>query len=466
MPAKKAASKKKGGPTKVKAPAKKAPKKQPRKKKESNKSSATESAVSSSNVQSDDQSYTLTNAIAQYEDLLAQMEAGGPRHAAPAPSSNAVRDLVSVFDEMVERFASRTFQTRYYAHPSELRAATLRAHEPVPMYFANVICSSVWYRKALSIAGLRNLVIYGHQIYTELQEQLFASDPSKYRNGAGLERMRYLTGNTVDLDTVVLRCNDPFYLKTINNMNKVKGLPQFRTTEEFGNSTQAQEIAVAAAEPLLNGFIEQFNLTPQDAKKRCVAPEVLSPKKGSKANAMGKSKGKGMGMGLFGEQWIPVACGNQDRGRWPVWRYCNVGVDTYHANVPNIADVIGALLKSPIAAAKAFLRCKDSPDMLDAFFEDGISDSCFNAKWKALEEFNDFLDSAGSIAKVLEEVQATHQNIFNPSLFDNDDADGSKEVAEMLKLIPGKKGRDKTGKTRCITKADVVAWVKDPSHAI
>ena len=36
---------------------------------------------------------------------------------------------------------------------------------------------------------------------------------------------------------------------------------------------------------------------------------------------------------------IPVASGNQDRGQWPIWHYNNVGVLSYHVNVPNMSDV-------------------------------------------------------------------------------------------------------------------------------
>ena len=89
---------------------------------------------------------------------------------------------------------------------------------------------------------------------------------------------------------------------------------------------------------------------------------------------------------------IPVAHDNSSRGKWPLWQYINAGVNTMHVNVPNMADIIGALLRAPFAALRAYLRCKDLPEELARFYEDGISDSCFNGKWKALEEFNAGLD--------------------------------------------------------------------------
>ena len=105
--------------------------------------------------------------------------------------------------------------------------------------------------------------------------QLFASDPAKYTGPVGLNRMKTMTGNTVDLDTVVLRCNDPTVLQTVNKMNEAKGEPGHATIEDFSQSRQAAEIAVATALPLLECFVQELRLTEAQQAARCVqTPQV------------------------------------------------------------------------------------------------------------------------------------------------------------------------------------------------
>ena len=116
---------------------------------------------------------------------------------------------------------------------------------------------------------------------------------------------------------------------------------------------------------------------------------------------------------------IPLAWDNMSRGKWPLWQYINAGVNTMHVNVPNMADVIGALLRAPFAALRAYLLCKDSPEELARFYEDGISDSCFNGKWRALEEFNVGLDKQATLLKLppvatLSKLSQPYPNHTNP----------------------------------------------------
>lgn len=66
----------------------------------------------------------------------------------------------------------------------------------------------------------------------------------------------------------------------------------------------------------------------------------------------------------------------------------------------------------------------------------------------------------------LAELQRLHQDIFTADFFDADDEDHSKEIAEMIRLSKGLRGRDKTGKFRAITRADVKKWVVDPGAEI
>ena len=160
---------------------------------------------------------------------------------------------------------------------------------------------------------------------------------------------------------------------------------------------------------------------------------------------------------------IPQATTNTDRGRWPIWRYVNVGVDSFHANVPNLDDVNGALLRAPFQCIKGWLYAKES-GTIDTFFEDCIVDSCFNMKWKAIEEYNATWERLGTITQVLEGLQKEHQAAFS-ALFDKDDSEEA-EVDEMCRLLQGAKGRDATGGMRLIVKADVAKWVSNPQAQI
>uniref|UniRef100_A0A6T2BPM8 CUE domain-containing protein n=1 Tax=Eutreptiella gymnastica TaxID=73025 RepID=A0A6T2BPM8_9EUGL len=360
----------------------------------------------------------------------------------PAISAEDQQQLVALYDDMIERFDVREYQQKHGMQPYESTVCALEAGQLVPVYFANVQYNSIFYRKALSMAGLRNLILCGREIFAELKAQLFASDPSKYTGAGGLNRMKRMTGNMVDLDTVVLRCNDPTTLETINKMNKAKGNRVYANVQEFAHSRQAAEMAVAAALPLLEGFVKEFGLTKAQQKTRRVQTSQVDAGK------------------------IPVAHDNSSRGKWPLWQYINAGVNTMHVNVPNMADIIGALLRAPFAALRAYLRCKDLPEELARFYEDGISDSCFNGKWKALEEFNAGLDKQGSITQILADLQAKHQSVFTAQFFDADDRKHTKEIREMVRLAKGVCARDRSGATRPITKADVRAWVNDPAVEI
>uniref|UniRef100_A0A6T2BN75 UBA domain-containing protein n=1 Tax=Eutreptiella gymnastica TaxID=73025 RepID=A0A6T2BN75_9EUGL len=360
----------------------------------------------------------------------------------PAISAEDQQQLVALYDDMIERFDVREYQQKHGMQPYESTVCALEAGQLVPVYFANVQYNSIFYRKALSMAGLRNLILCGREIFAELKAQLFASDPSKYTGAGGLNRMKRMTGNMVDLDTVVLRCNDPTTLETINKMNKAKGNRVYANVQEFAHSRQAAEMAVAAALPLLEGFVKEFGLTKAQQKTRRVQTSQVDAGK------------------------IPVAHDNSSRGKWPLWQYINAGVNTMHVNVPNMADIIGALLRAPFAALRAYLRCKDLPEELARFYEDGISDSCFNGKWKALEEFNAGLDKQGSITQILADLQAKHQSIFTGQFFDEDDDEHTNEIREMVRLAACLSGRDKSGRTRPITQADVQAWVNDPAVEI
>jgi len=254
-------------------------------------------------------------------------------------------------------------------------ASDLHGHtvgSPVPAYNANAKSESVYRRKYLSLLGLRNLAVQGPQIFSQLHYRLFSGNPGDYGSHDGPNRMRYVTGNVVDLDTVVLDCN--------------RQLKEFGTSTNpntFFASAEARNIAVAGAGPLIEVFIDQLKISKDVASKRNLTP--LPTNGGS----------------------IPIASNNTDRGKWPLWGYANVGVLTYHANVPHLPDVVGALLKAPFHLAKAFVLLLTRNNMLEngtvrtdnasidtfitamrEFFDEAVNDSCFNAKWKQIEAYS------------------------------------------------------------------------------
>jgi hypothetical protein len=384
----------------------------------------------------------LLAAVHRWEEAVKQLEADITNATAQAPviTREDQERLSAVFGEMLERFDGPEVRRRHgpLAKPERF-VLGIPPEQPVPCYFANVQHSSVACRKALSMLGLRNLCFFGPAIFLELKATLFASDPTLYPPDTGLGKMKLMTGNTVDLDTVVLRLNDPTALQAINAMNRAAGQPEYPHPQAFATSQQALEIAVQAALPLLDSFIADFKLTKAQQKKRHVDPQQLSTTA------------------------IPVVDSNQARGRWPLWRYVNCGVDTVHCNVPHLPDVVGALLRSPVAAVRAYLLCRDDPQRLMGFYDDAISDSCFNGKWKALEEFNRALDREGSVVSVLQEVQAAHQAVFTAAFFDNDDEEHHGEIREMVRLTAGRTGRDRSGAVRPITEDDVATWVRNPA---
>eukprot|EP00756_Hemistasia_phaeocysticola_P022230 Hpha_TRINITY_DN15820_c1_g3::TRINITY_DN15820_c1_g3_i3::g.187149::m.187149 len=259
--------------------------------------------------------------------------------------------------------------------------------------------------------------------------------------------MRYFTGNVVDLDTTVLRCSDRTTLAAINAMNRCKGEPQWGCTQQFGDSEQAGEIAAAAARELCDRFVSDLGMSEADAKKRQVWSGDICPAR------------------------VPMACHNTDRGRWPLWHYRNVGQDSFHANVPTMSDVTGALLRAPFHCARiwaslhAMHEGEDLRQRIDSFFEDAVADTCFNQKWRAVEEHAAALAREGSIADVLARLQQRHQGVLAP-IFDSDDAECSQEKAQMWRLADGLLARDKTGKLRALREADIRQWVDDPSADI
>ena len=370
----------------------------------------------------------------------------------PKVAEETQAELVKVFDHMMATFERPCFRERYGQTRGDRRERKLHFGGSVPSYFANVVEQSIHRRKVLSMAGMRNLIGEGRRIYEELAATKFASDPEMYCGNVGVNRMREVTGNTVDLDTCVLRPSDRATMVAINAVNAKAGVPTWECHSEFSSSEQAYDIADQAARTLTEQFIKDMKMTEAEAKERRIHSSQF-------------------------ERPVPMATHNTHRGKWPVWHYVNVGIDSFHANVPNMHDVNGALLRSPMHCVQGYLHvhqlAASKPTQeeqeaaldtyLDRFFEDAVADSCFNMKWKALEEFNMQLAHERTLVHLIEVTQADHQTVFS-AIMDRDDADATEERAELFRLLDGKQAYSVVDKAvRSITRQDIDAWAADAS---
>eukprot|EP01060_Flectonema_neradi_P030691 TRINITY_DN4507_c5_g1_i1.p1 TRINITY_DN4507_c5_g1~~TRINITY_DN4507_c5_g1_i1.p1 ORF type:complete len:632 (+),score=153.75 TRINITY_DN4507_c5_g1_i1:52-1896(+) len=373
------------------------------------------------------------------ESVACEKNCADLSHRPSTWSKSNIDDLVNVYNEIMTTFTQDKYLDLYGCFGGDESLVSLQPGSSVPSYFANTGSESIWRRKMLSIAGLRNLVIYGREIYSEMKKHRFLGDPEVFGPNEGMNKMRTYTGNVVDLDTTVLRCSDRLTLNAINDWNRHHGTQVWNSTAEFGSSQQAQDIARTAAQTLIEKFISDFKLSEAQQKSRRVHPADIA-------------------------KTIPVATHNTDRGKHPVWHYTNCGVDSFHANVPSIDDVHGALLRAPLHCLTGWLHAKRTGEIA-GFFEDCVVDSCFNMKWKAIEEYNAKHEKQGSINQILDQIQADHQQEFN-KIMDDDDDEFTKEKAAMLKHCEGKTGRDKDNNKRSITAADIASWIDDPSKPI
>jgi hypothetical protein len=369
--------------------------------------------------------------------------------AVPELDSGDRQIFIQGFDHMIATFrASVSMKMKYGYNAQDHAERPLAAGGDVPSYFANVSDGSIFRRKYLSMAGLRNLIIYGGTIYTQLLQLKFSGNLDEHGDNVGLKLMRRVTGNVVDLDTTVLRCTDQATLNAINASNKHKKLPVYANSNDFAASSQAQEIAVNCALPLLEDFAKALSISKAEMKTRRINPaDITRP--------------------------VPVAASNTDRGKHPVWQYVNVGQNSFHVNVPTMADVNGALLKAPFHCLRSWLALHtlhtgdELKTRVDDFFEHCVVDACFNGKWKSIEEYVAKMAHEGTIVDVLQRAQMKNQGVFTAEFFDADNENQDNEVREMLRLVSGLVAREaKTGVMRAVTDADVRAWVTDPSVSI
>lgn len=368
---------------------------------------------------------------------------------------NPVQDpepLVKVYDAIIAALYQERYRSKYGFDSGDAGLVNVKFGQSVPAYFANVSNGqSIFHRKMLSLLGLRNLAKYGFEIFGEMKTALFSGCPEDYTDKTGPNKMKYYTGNVVDLDTCVLRCHDAQTLAAVNTVAAKEGLPPFPDGAALANSPFGRIMAITQARTMIDDFSARFKLTKDEQKRRRINMENISPES------------------------IYVASSNGDRGKVAVWVYTNVGVLTFHANVPVMADVYGALLKSPYHLAKAFILVQQqstTPQQLEAalddFFENAVSDSCFNGKWKAIEAFLGDREQLGTIDDFISKLQVSRQKEFL-ALYDDDDDDATataKELELMLRLAVGAVAIDPISKkTRPISERDVVAWQKKAMSA-
>lgn len=367
----------------------------------------------------------------------------------PSIAKDETDAVVASYDYMMAKFMEPRLKRRYGYNTNDHRQRPLKFGDPVPSYFANVVDQSIHRRKILSMAGLRNLVLYGPIVYSQLAEQAFSGDPSVYQGDVGLNLMRSMTGNVVDLDTTVLRCTDKATVNAINMSNKHKKLPVFASMEAFATSAQAQEIAVNCSLSLLEDFGAMMQLKGDAAlrQRRIHKDQIQTP--------------------------VLMAQSNTDRGKCPVWHYVNAGQNSFHANVPTMEDVNGALLKAPVQCALHWMLLHTLYDgealeaRIDAFFEDCVVDSCFNMKWKSIELFGMAMRHEGTIVDVLQRAQMQHQQLFVSAVeYATEEEACAADAAIMWGVVKGRVGRDRTGKMRPITEEDVNVWTVDPAVAL
>ncbi|KAJ9454575.1 hypothetical protein DIPPA_29845 [Diplonema papillatum] len=363
------------------------------------------------------------------------------------PFPEAIACVLELYDDMVSNFGLDRYIREFGGQKCLFQryAKTPEGHE-VERYFANMKSGSIYKRKILSLVGLRNLIRQGKDIYTELYRKKFASNPGQYGKDEGPNKMERLTGNVVDLDTVVVRCSGEEIKELVNKERAKDGQPPLHSTREVADCETVRRMVLNSAGELLGNFIATFNLSADEQEDRqCFVPPP--------------------------DYVIKVATRHTDRGRWPVWQYINGPANSYHVNVPLIDDVVGALLLAPWHAAKAYClimaKYDGAEDKLDDFYRNCIDDTCFNGKWKSIELFNEDLEKRDTVSAVLASMQKEHQQRFCKIYDEVDDEQKCDEavIAAMWELVVAAQaqGELKDGAKVSITRDMVDAWVRNPS---
>ena len=216
-------------------------------------------------------------------------------------------------------------------HGLEFRRGVTQNFKISPPYFANVDTEYTEKDKRLfSLIGFKVLLSRGPEILQQIRDnQLFRYENPDYDRSRGLGLMKALTGQVVDLETILSPGRD--YMQE--------------------------------AQLLADGHLERFKRFFDERLSRERRQEIeIRP-------------------------WTQVqkSYTNTDRGRYPIWKRATPGSFgmNYFVNVPNVNEVTKALLVAPFLLAISWLGQKGDKRQ---FIDDAVSLGCFNAKLATIEE--------------------------------------------------------------------------------
>lgn len=376
----------------------------------------------------------------------------------------ALLAALGAYDSLLERLrGDATAQRDYAASGEDFSLFAIPVLGEVPRYFANVAAGqSPYQRKILAALGLRNLIVAGPHIYSRLRAALFSSRPEDYvrtgrRGGVPTDLLTKITGNTVDLDTCIGRCHDGDFIAQLSaaKARDHPGSPPLVKGFAASQDPWVLDVMRAQTAPLLEDFCASWGLDAAAAAARRVAP--LDPR-----------------------QPVHVARGVTDRGAAALWLYSNpmAQVASFHVNVPNVADIAGALLRAPWLAAHAWATVAARGlrgDEVARVWEECLDDRCLNGKWRAVAAFHASLFPKGDPAANLlrEAVQAAQREAQvelgrlyqNPHLDDEAQARGEAEIV-FGRIAAAAAAPDADPRLRAITPAEVRACLDAINAAV
>lgn len=250
------------------------------------------------------------------------------------------QEILELVNEVIAEYERRNPQLRRIAYG-----------EQVPEYFAKVQgFQTNEERKYLSLAGIRNMLLAGPDIIDEIAKKEFLGGVHHYDSNKGLNSFKFYTGTLVDLET------------------------------EF--DAKNSEDALRRARELIVDFGRKIGL--ETVKGSLTAEEVARKLPHRKLN--------------LPEPYDTIhhAYDHTDRSNYGIWtrQEPHSAVVHYYANVPVCDVVLSATLRLPYLIAELAWRNKEanggklSKEFLDDFFARGISDKCFNEKFRELTLFH------------------------------------------------------------------------------
>ena len=247
--------------------------------------------------------------------------------------------ILKIWEEITAKF--------FELHPQPF---FLQFKDRVPNYFANVIDKSLMERKYLSLIGMWNMIHIGPSIVDDFHNQFFIGGRQHYSPKNGLNAFKFFTGTQVDLDTEIA-------------------------------ATTPQE-AIALAKPLIVNFGKLYGLTGTNG-------EELTAEEVARQMPRRKLELPQAGMPIY------YTDRHDDRSNYGIWTRGNHEIDkiVYYVNVPNCDLVLSATLRLPYMVAELFWKVKAKnngivpENFMREFIEHGLSDKCFNEKFRVFYQF-------------------------------------------------------------------------------